>query len=167
MPFLLGIVGSRTQAKKDHLLSVVTHHAKSDSIQTTTFNNGIVYAGCAKNEPITSDTIIPLAKSGFFVGKLFDKTNFSSASFTSADIHAITHNPKLVLKNWWGRYVGILHNNTTQRSTLLRDPQGLSTLFYYTQADSIIFSTDLALLYDCLEEKPSLDVDYFMEYVVD
>ena len=168
MPFLLGIFGSCSQSQKDRLLSVVTQHAQNESLQNITFDKGLAYAGYAKDKHATSDTVIPLTdNSGFFVGKLFDRHNFSAASFSSLDVHAITRDPKLVLKNWWGRYAGILHNNTTQRCTLMRDPQGLFPLFYYAQSDNVIFSTHLSLLYDCLQDKPSLNTDYFMEYVHD
>lgn len=166
MPFLLGIFGPLTQSKKNRLSSVVTQLAQNDSIQSFICDNGVAYAGYKKDMQLSADTIIPLADNkGLFVGKVFDRQTFAPAYFTSLDAQAITHDPKLMLKNWWGRYIGVVHNKDTQRSTLLRDPQGLLSLFYLAQTDGVIFSTDLSLLYDFLEEKPSLDTDYFMEYL--
>jgi asparagine synthetase B (glutamine-hydrolysing) len=168
MPFLLGMFGPFLQpSQKKHLTLIAENYAQKETVQTITTENGIVYTGYAHNELQFSDTIIPLPDNhGFFVGKLFDNHNFLPASFTLADAHTITQNPKIVMKKWWGRYAGALYNTTTQHCTLVRDPQGLSTLFYMIIGDSVIFSTDLSLLHDALEKIPSLNEAYFAEYII-
>ena len=168
MPFLLGMFGQCSSfSQKKHLTTIVKSYAQKETLQQIPFNKGIIYTGYAHNEPDFSDPITSLPQNqGFFVGKLFDKYNFLPASFTTADAHAIVHDPTIIMQKWWGRYVATLYNSTTKQCTLLRDPQGLSTLFYTTIGDDIIFSSDLALLYDVLEKKPALNHDYFTEYIV-
>jgi len=167
MPFLLGMFGPFLQSsQKSHLASIAANHARSKTVQTIITNNGIICAGQTDDESPFSDPIISLPENhGFFVGKLFDNQNFLPAAFTITDAHTITHNPKMVMKQWWGRYAGALYNTTTQRCTLVRDPQGLSTLFYIIIGGGVIFSTDLALLHDTLEKTPSLNQSYFAEYI--
>lgn len=168
MPFLLGIFGPLSQSsEKDNLFATVTNCANQQTIQVVASKKCLIYSGHKNNEPLFSDPIITLPNDqGFFVGKMFDRENFSPAEFTHSDAHSLINNPKMVMKNWWGRYTGAFYNKEKQRCTLVRDPQGLSTLFYKTTTDGVIFSTDMSLLYDALEEKPSINSAYLAEYVI-
>ena len=53
-----------------------------------------------------------------------------------------------------------------QKITLIRDPLGLNTLFYMQLNDGIIFASDIALIYDCLETKPAVNWSYFADYAI-
>lgn len=168
MPFLMGIAGPLAQSSQAKRLALLAQqYAQKDSLHSIALDTALMYAGFKHDEENCSDTIVPLADNqGIFVGKLFDRQNCLPATFTSADAEALIHDPKKLLRDWWGRYVGVLHNKTTHRYTLVRDPLGLSTVFYISRPDGIIFSSDLSMLYDVLEEKPSLDLNYFAEYIV-
>lgn len=167
MPFLLGMCGPITQSsQKNNLRAIAAECANQETIQVLSTDKCLIYAGNKKNDALFSDTITTLGDQGFFVGKLFDRHRFLPALFTHSDAHVLTKNPKIIMKDWWGRYAGALYNKEKQRCTLVRDPQGLSTLFYKITPDGVIFSTDMSLLYDVLEEKPSLNAAYLAEYVI-
>ncbi len=167
MPFLLGAFGNITQSSLAKRLSAIAHAtAIEDTLYTMTCHNGIIYAGHKKDDLSVTDKILPLCnKHGVFIGRMFNRDDYLPASFKSSDTHALIQNPPLLLKKWWGRYVGSLYNPQTQVLTLMRDPQGLSTLFYTINQNGIIFSSDLALLYDAMQKKPSINLHYFAEYV--
>jgi len=168
MPFLIGIVGSIAQSSQaKSISSLAQHHARDNSVHKMSFDNGFVCAGYKNNEKHHFDHIFPLpTNQGMFVGKMFDRHSYAPAFFDASAVHAITHDPKIILKNWWGRYIGIVHNKNTAGWTLVRDPQGLLSVFYTIKPDGLIFATDLALLYDALEEKPSVNLTYFAQYVI-
>ena len=81
------------------------------------------------------------------------------------------NHPEEICKIFWGRYVGVLFDKATKTVKLIRDPQGLLTLFYTVKPASdqtnniIIFSTELALLYEALETKPAIDLNYFGQHL--
>jgi len=168
MPFLLGMFGPITQSsQKDHLFATTTNCANQKTVQAIALDKCLIYSGYKNDEPLFSDPIITLPDDqGFFVGKMFDRESFAPAQFTQSDTHSLINNPKMVMKDWWGRYAGALYNKGKQRCTLMRDPQGLSTLFYKATTNGVIFSTDMSLLYDALEEKPSVNAAYLAEYVI-
>lgn len=168
MPFLLGMCGPfLPSSQKNHLATLAKNHAAAETFKAITINNGIICTGKSSDELYNSDSVMPLPNNqGFFVGKLFDRYNYLPAEFTTENAHAITQDPKTIMSQWWGRYAGAVYNTTTQRCTLVRDPQGLSTLFYMTINGGVIFSTDLSLLHDTLEKTPSLNKSYFAEYII-
>ena len=168
MPFLLGMFGQCVQSsQRNRLVAIVSQYAQSETIQNAFFDKGVVYAGYKHDETCPSDTIMPLADDqGIFVGKMFDSRTFEPAEFSVLDSQTVVNHSKIIMKEWWGRYVGVFYNKTKQRCTLVRDPQGLSTLFYIAVPGGIIFSTDVALLYDFLEEKPALNSTYFAQYII-
>lgn len=168
MPFLLGMFGQCVQSvQKNRLAAIVGICANADTVRTVTFDKGIIYTGYKHDEQFPSDTVIPLADDqGVFVGKMFDRRTFIPAIFSVLDSQTVVNCPELLMKEWWGRYVGAFYNKKKQRCTLVRDPQGLSTMFYIAVQGGIIFSTDMTLLYDFLEEKPALNSTYFAQYII-
>lgn len=166
MPFLIGKFG--LQSSHDNRLErIAEQQAKPDTLHTVIVDNCLMYAGHKKNENSLSDTILPLADgSGIFMGKMFDRQKNMPAFFSASDSQAVVNDPAMVLKNWWGRYSGALYNKHNKQCTLIRDPQGLSSLFYIITSQNVLFSTEISMLYDLLEEKPSINLTYFAEYVV-
>ncbi len=166
MPFLVGEFGLPL-LHKNRLAYTAQQQAKPDTLHTMIFDNCLIYAGYKKNETSISDKILSLADDcGMFMGKMFDSHDNKPAFFNTLDSQVIVNDPAIVLKNWWGRYVGALYDKKNKQCTLIRDPQGLFSLFYIIKPDSVIFASEINILYDLLEEKPSIDLTYFAEYVV-
>src|SRR5271167_1988204 len=126
MPFLLGMFGPITQSSQSNdLFATAKDCAHQETIQVIATDKCLIYTGNKKNDPLFSDPILTLPDDqGFFVGKIFDRENFSPATFTLSDAKMITHDPKIIMREWWGRYTGALYNKEKQRCTLVRDPQG-------------------------------------------
>jgi asparagine synthase (glutamine-hydrolysing) len=129
--------------------------------------HGVLCAGQKTDETYEYNhiTLLPLDQ-GIMVGKLFDRNQHKTASFTPDLARTCTNDPRTLNTLFWGRYVGALWNKKTHTITLVRDPQGLSTLFYNSTPDGILFATELALLYEALEHKPSIDIQYFAQHLI-
>jgi asparagine synthase (glutamine-hydrolysing) len=126
-----------------------------------------IIAGTKKGALHKSEVITPLHEAqGLFVGRLFDKILGKPAVFNPYTTQALLDNTALLTENYWGRYTGALYKKSNNTLTLVRDPLGLSTLFYCTTPTGVIFSNELACLYDFLEVKPLLNVDYFAHYII-
>jgi asparagine synthase (glutamine-hydrolysing) len=164
MPLLLGIIGSTTTSLEKQRISSFAHTLHNSTILHN--ESGFICAGSTSEQAHLADRIIPLSEnSGMIVGKLFDRQTSQPTTPTLLETQLLIQNPKLLFKNWWGRYITVLYNKQERKHTLIRDPQGLSTLFYVVRPGSVVFSTNMGCLYDTLEEKPSVDLDYFAEYI--
>lgn len=147
-----------------------TAHEKSDanslvSQQSTQF---ALCSGIYKLKAQEIDSAIPFgSSSGILMGKLFTRDTYQKMdSFNENQTQELLANPAILNKKYWGRYSGILYNKNEQKITLMRDPLGLNTVFYMQLVDGIIFASDIALIYDCLEIKPAIDWNYFADYVI-
>lgn len=167
MPFFIGYFGKSSPEYFDRLKHIAEENAIAESAITISNNNLHVFAGTYKHE-IQSDYVIPIGNSqGLLVGKVFDNDAYQRiADFKLAVVDSVINNPQFLTKNFWGRYSGILYNQVTQKITLVRDPLGLNTQFYMQTKDGILFATDIALIYDCLDTKPSLNLHYFADYII-
>lgn len=168
MPFLLGAFGA--QCNSDHIKKLsrtAELQATEGTLQTIHLEHGILFAGYKPDENYHYDHIIPLpSDQGMLVGKLFDRAQHKPARVTNENVQSIINDPAYMSRSFWGRYVGAFFNKTTKTVTLVRDPQGLSTLFYLIKPDGIIFATELALLYEVLEVKPAIDLHYFGQHLI-
>ncbi len=164
MPLLIGIIGQKNTSAEAHYIS---SFSKTLHRSTTLQNeHSFISAGYTSEQAHYSDQVIPLPEhSGLIVGKFFNRQTSQPAAPTLLETQGIIQNPKLLFKNWWGRYVTVLYNEQEKKHTLIRDPQGLSTLFYIKKSGCVLFSTNMGCLYDILEEKPSISLDYFTEYI--
>ena len=164
MPLLIGIVGPHNNSPERQRVDSFSKHLYS----STTLQNeyGCITAGYPSEETDHSDRVIPFPESnGLIIGKLFDRQTSQPARPTPIEAEKIIQNPKLLIKNWWGRYIAVLYNKKEQKHTIIRDPQGLSTVFYVARPGSVMFSTNMGRLYDMLEEKPSVNLDYLAHYI--
>ena len=164
MPVLMGIIGQKNKSVEGQKLTSFANTV----FDAVTFENeqAFVCGGYRSEQRNHSDSIRILPeRHGLTIGKLFDRQTSQPGTPNNLEVQALIENPKLLFKNWWGRYITVLYNKQQQKHTLIRDPQGLSTLFYIVRPGSVLFSTDMGLLYDMLEEKPSLNLDYFAEYI--
>lgn len=169
MAFLLGVFGKTAPNNVNNILDVAHKHSHTEGLYTAHIENGVICAGYKKDEEIghPSDLIYPLEnKQGFLVGRIFDNTNYKPIINNEIFATTCVNDPKNLCTGYWGRYAGIFFNKTSQKLQLVRDPQGLFTIFYKITKDFIIFSTELALIYESLEAKPSLDLTFFAEYVI-
>jgi asparagine synthase (glutamine-hydrolysing) len=168
MAFMYGAFGAfctPSYAKK--LSQHALNHASDQTLQTISFDHGFICAGYAKNDSDRSDIIMPLdQEQGMFIGRIFDRASYGQIRCDAHQTAMINADPTTLSKKFWGRYVGALYNTTNNTLTILRDPQGLLTLFYALRPDGIIFSTDLSLVYEALDKKTPLDVNFFAEHVV-
>lgn len=167
MPYILGAFGVRcNKTCRQKLTHIASQHIDAQTLELAKFEHGIILAGYKPQQEYHYNHIIPLAsKQGILVGKIFDR-NHHPAQFNNEHIHACMTDPGYLSSHYWGRYVGALFNQAIQTLTLVRDPQGLSTLFYHVTADGILFSNELVLLYEALEIKPSIDVSYFAQHLI-
>ncbi len=168
MPYLLGAFGARCIPeyikKLAHIAAQKTAH---NTQQTILLEHGIIFAGNKHDETYEYDHITPLPEnSGMLVGKVFDRANYTPVNFTHELAHTCVNNPQQITKLFWGRYVGALFNKTIKTLTLVRDPQGLSTIFYHATPDGVVFYTELSLLYEALENKPAIDLTFFGQHLI-
>lgn len=159
MSFLLGAFGPRHQ---DYTADIVriAKSAGTGTPQTQKFHNAFIIAD-QKQSAFQRD-IIRINRSMFFVGTLFDRHTHKPLAALPAGLSDIT----AICKRIWGRYVGISVQEITNQITLVRDPIGLSSLFYCIHKGTLLFATELALLYDIFSEKPSINYDYFIEHII-
>lgn len=159
MAFLVGSFGKLSQTYMAQKLRSVIKNQKN--IQTITLPHGTIIAGQNPNHTQQYNEIFTVGSDSILIGKVFDR----NGKKPSASQHCI-HNPTILYQHFWGRFVAALYNKTAHTLTLARDHLGLSTLFYIKKADGILFSTDIALLYDLVEPKPTLDFSYFAEHII-
>lgn len=168
MPFLIGCFGKNPQAFAKKIEQIA--HERGDRAGFVIAQNEYQYiiADYYKNDIQRSDYPLPICnKQGLLLGKIFNHESFERiASFENQENIILTKNPALLAKNYWGRYAGALYNDAQKFITLVRDPLGLSTIYYMPTADGIFFATDIALIYDCLTEKPSFNMHYFADYII-
>lgn len=166
MAFLIGIYGLLTHSAdlKDLLYTESLKNADGE-LRSFIDDQIMLYCGYTKDE-IISDKIVPLSDNrGILLGKIFDKEQYKEIQ----DIHKLTqdlHDPKTIFNNFWGRYIGVFKNQNSKTVTFVRDPLGLSTIFYTIIDNSIIFSTDIALLHNVIQKKPSINWEYFASFIV-
>lgn len=150
MAFLLGAFGSIRKSLENEQL---TQMSSEESPAFLITNEHLLVVG--RTNTHQSDKVIQLSDSrGMIAGKVFDKQTNQTAHFSDAGAQALVTNPALLCNQFWGRYVAILYDKRAEAITLVRDPLGLSTLFYSILPDGIVFASQLSLLYDMLQDKP-------------
>lgn len=166
MRFILGYFGTDTTfAQKIAITARDTN--LDDSLLSQQDDHFIIYSGIYKRKSQEIDTAIPLDTNGILVGKLFTRDTYQKVEeLDGQKAQEILANPDVINKKYWGRYSGVLYNKLEQKITLMRDPLGLNTLFYMQLKNGIIFASDIALIYDCLDDKPAINWSYFADYVV-
>ncbi len=119
-------------------------------------------------EPKTGIALTPLPeKQGAIFGKIFEKDRSTEVANLSSFIQTNYGKRTISFDRFWGKYVGAFFDKASRTFSLFRDPLGFSTLFYAATDQGVIFSSQLHLLYDLLEEKPQLNWNYFAEKIFD
>ncbi len=167
MAYLLGSFGTmaRTQTEQ-HKMQQALHKAGAQDIESLLLPHGVLYTGKNPKHTRAYNDIIPIGKDGgILVGKLFDRDTYKPFSADDALAMNYAHKSVFLYQHFWGRFIGALYNQAEHALSLVRDPLGLSTLFYCENPGGTIFSTDISLIYEVLETKPSLDLSFFAEYI--
>jgi asparagine synthase (glutamine-hydrolysing) len=164
MAHIIGAFGTSSEQYEHKIKKIVAQ--RSDRIIADFIkNNDLIVIGAQNKENNTQKIIKLPDDNGIFIGRIFDKVKYEPAKFDAQTSQKILNDSYFLINNFWGSYVGILYDESTHNIKLIRDPLGLSTIFYAIQKDCIIFSSELSLLYDVLEEKPSINWDYFAQYI--
>lgn len=166
MRFIVGYFGTNTaDAQKIANTARDTSHGESFTSQHDTYFT--LCTGIYKRKAQEIDAAIPLDAHGMFVGKLFTRDTYHKIDALEGNkAQEIFADPAVLNKKYWGRYAGAYYNKAQQKITLMRDPLGLNTIFYMQLSDGIIFASDMALIYDCLDMKPTVNWSYFADYVI-
>ena len=167
MRFMIGYFGNDTSFAQK-IENVARTNSASELVAPQKVDHFILYTGVYKQPAQEIDSVLPFEHcNGMLVGKLFTRETYQKInSFDAIQTSEILANPAFLNKKWWGRYAGALYNKAQQKITLTRDPLGLNTIFYMQLPDGIIFASDIALIYDCLETKPAINWNYFADYLI-
>ncbi|GMU19518.1 MAG: hypothetical protein AMXMBFR12_07100 [Candidatus Babeliales bacterium] len=167
MRFIIGYFGTDVSLSQK-IKTIADQNSNAASLVCQQDNHFTVHIGVYKQPAQEIDSVIPFEQSNsILVGKLFTRDTYQKQeTFNAIQTKDILENPALLNKQYWGRYSGILYHKEQQKITLMRDPLGLNTLFYMQLSDGILFASDVALIYDCLETKPEMNWSYFADYVI-
>jgi asparagine synthase (glutamine-hydrolysing) len=126
----------------------------------------ILAAGIRQGESPAEQVQVYREAQGILAGQLYTKESNTEAVQT-LDLKKVqaTHGSWLA-DQYWGRYITAFFNESPGTLELLRDPQGLCTVFFAQVPDGIIFCSELAVLYDIVQHKPSLDWNYLVSFAV-
>lgn len=104
--------------------------------------------------------------SSFLLGRVFDKENPCALekrifkSLSSLD-------KEEVLRKLWGKYVYIHSHQDTSHFEIVVDSTGQLPLFYYPFPDgSLLFSSDMEVLFKALGRKPDYNWEYLFSYLI-
>lgn len=166
MRFIFGYFGSDT-ALTQKIEKIAGETSAENSLHSQKDSHFILCSGIYKRKTQEIDAAIPLNTHGMLVGKLFTRDTYQKIDlFDENKTEEIIADPAVLNKKYWGRYSGVVFNKTKQKITLMRDPLGLNTIFYMQLKDGIMFASDIALIYDCLDVKPTINWSYFADYVI-
>lgn len=165
MPFIFGFFGK--DVSHNQMEELVCKIAQKNTITKIQNSHFLVYAGLYPGENLLVDTIISTeTDNGIFVGKIFERNTYQRIKqFSQKDASHMITTPSMLAKKYWGRYAGFLYDPQANGVILVRDPIGLSSLFYLQTEQGTYFSTQVSLLYDIAKQKPQLNLSYFNSYI--
>ncbi len=148
------------------LLTCAESKITLDKLVFTYTNQRIVLVAGKKMHESSAEKVINIGQgSGILLGRLFQKgTSTLVQHLEEEELEKIRESQgRWLSERYWGRYLVILLDE--ESITIYRDPLGGIPLFITQTAQGVVFSTELSMLYDALEEKPVLDWTYFTSYV--
>lgn len=168
MTFLIGGFGKICRTLKNRPLTSMIPPEKAVSEVSTLQEDSLLVLAGTYSHGNTSDKVYKLPDGkGFFLGRLFEEKSDRDAQFNSEKTSLLFSHPHLITQQFWGRYIGVLYQKKERILHLVRDPLGLSTLFYYATSEGLLFASELSLLYHLLDPKPPMDWNYFAERIID
>jgi asparagine synthase (glutamine-hydrolysing) len=167
MPLIAGALwntSTDTTVLSQRILDCITSRTLKETQNILWYPSGIVIAGKKQGESAAEKISILENNQGIALGRIFDKKTGALYNNLSSHLHAIKRTQgKWLAEHIWGRYTIVLCDDSS--ITLFRDPQGLATLFTTTYKEGILFSSELAVLYEMVEEKLELDWTYLASFV--
>jgi len=158
-----GIFGKLSNGNniKKKIFSLTKQKIKKGMIS---FNNNDLNILAGDASPAINQGEILKTHDRFLVGKVFSKSNYNP--LTEEDLISTSSNKTFVDK-YWGNYILINIDNQKNEINILRDPVGQLPFFYLKLSDrSIIFSSEINILYDALDLKPCFNWKYLSAYLL-
>lgn len=144
-----------TRETVDHSTFITYEHRKQR----------VIIAAGRRSGDSSAEQVFSLTN-GLFVGRIYDKNSCFSATASSINSEQIKKTKgESLSQQFWGRYTGALFDSEKQELLLFSDPQGLAQLFYINTPEATLFSSDISVLYDSLQEKPTIDWTYFSSFI--
>ncbi|HUX80288.1 MAG TPA: asparagine synthase-related protein [Alphaproteobacteria bacterium] len=105
-------------------------------------------------------------ESSVLIGRVFDRAK--QCSLRKKDFKNLTDLPKeKALENVWGKYVYIHENKQSSRFEVVLDSTGQLPFFYYPLLDgSILFSSNIEIIFKALSQKPEFNWTYLCSYLI-
>lgn len=161
MAFLVGVYGPIARSLKHTIKQLIP--ASLLNLNSTKISDSTDFF-CVGVVDEKDDNVIVIPSKGMVVGKLFNNATYEPITFFEEHTSVTLQD---IASSCWGRYSGVLFDAKSNSLSLIRDPLGLTTLYYYRVSESLVFSTDITLLYDLLKPRPALDWNYFIEFLLD
>lgn len=167
-PFIAGILKKQETSETNQ---VATRFAQSivrfnPHVETIVHNALCMIWGQGQEAPSHNRLMTTGSPVTIFIGSLFERNRPQRVNqLDPKAAKKIMHDPTWLGRNYWGMYAGIMYDHSNNIIKLVRDPIGLQSLFYSDLGSAIIFSSQLSVLYDALEKKPSLNDEYLVNYV--
>ncbi len=163
MPLLLGAFLKEKTARTLSINPVTKELCKQWA--TVENYNFIIQSGVRNEESSAEKLKVFTHTTGMLIGRLFEKgSSVLKENLEEWELEKIRESQgRWLSERYWGRYLVILLDE--ESITIYRDPLGGIPLFITQTAQGVVFSTELSMLYDALEEKPVLDWTYFTSYV--
>lgn len=158
---IIGIYDSTKQSIPVYVKKIVSLIKKNNSHQS--FTKNYVHVFTYNNSKNYDQDKILTTSNHCLLGKVFSKKTYQP--ITQEELSSISNHKEFVEK-YWGKYVLISINDKTTGIDILNDPTGQMSLFYTKTTDgSILFSSDLASLYELMTIKPSINNQYIANFI--
>ncbi len=163
MPLISGGYYYSTEAGKsvENLVNLTSQQIVGDGVRLD-HQGCLVFSGLQEMESALERTEVLADHKSIISGRIFSRDNVNQEFIDIEKIKA--SQGAWLAKRCWGRY--ILVSFEDNQVTLYRDPQGLSTLFYMPVPGGVLFSSEIALLFDAVETKPRLNWSHLTSFVV-
>lgn len=104
--------------------------------------------------------------SSVLMGRIFDKVH--QCAFGKKEFKNLSPlNKEELLEKIWGRYVYINGNEKASQFEIVIDSTGQLPFFYYPFSDgSILFSSDIEIIFKVLSQKPEINWSYLCSYLI-
>ena len=139
---------------------------KRNKQNITFFDNNFLTLIAGKTTPDIDQGQILKTSDALLIGKIFSKKDYKK--ITENDLKRISKKTQAnFVDEYWGNYLLIKIDQEKQSLTILRDPVGQLPLFYTTMGNgTILFSSEISILYELTYPKPAVNWAYFSSYLV-
>jgi asparagine synthase (glutamine-hydrolysing) len=127
-------------------------------------NNSFMKWGCGKNIEVLFKPIIPHYKNhnSLLIGDIFHKESGRKTTHEILNNSTISH--KSLYQNYWGNYIFFSGQDDTFQ--ISKDLSNTFKLFYMYSEYGIIFSSNVEFIYELIGSKPSFNIGYLSNYIL-